>query len=99
MPHGRLTIGDLAGESLVSAKTIRFYEAAGVLPRPARGSNGYRLHAADTLEMLAFIKQAAGLGLTLAEIKAWRGRRPVRSGRVCPHIEAATATPRRAKRR
>lgn len=69
MPNGRLTIGDLAGQSLVSAKTIRFYEAAGVLPPPARGPNGYRLYAGDALEMLRFIKQAQGLGLTLAEIK------------------------------
>jgi len=69
MPHGRLTIGDLAGESLVSAKTIRFYEAAGVLPPPARGPNGYRLYAPDAVDMLRFVKQAQGLGLTLGEIK------------------------------
>jgi len=69
MPENRLKISELAGRAGVSAKAIRFYEAAGVLPLPVRGPNGYRLYARDALDMLRFIKQAQGLGLTLAEIK------------------------------
>lgn len=53
----------------MTAKAIRFYEAAGVLPAPARGPNGYRLYTSDTIDTLGFIKQASGLGLTLTEIK------------------------------
>ena len=68
MPDDRLKISELARLSGVSAKAIRFYEAAGVLPPPARGPNGYRLYDPDAVEMLRFIKQAQGLGLTLAEI-------------------------------
>jgi len=64
-----LRIGELAGQAGVSAKAIRFYEGAGVLPPPARGTNGYRLYPADAVDMLRFIKQAQGLGLTLAEVK------------------------------
>lgn len=64
-----LKIGELAARAGVSAKTIRFYEGAGVLPPPARGANGYRLYPADAVDMLGFVKQAQGLGLTLAEIK------------------------------
>ena len=64
-----LKIGQLAARAGVTAKAIRFYEAAGVLPRPARGANGYRLYGPDALDMLEFVKRATGLGLTLAEIK------------------------------
>ena len=69
MGDDRLKISELANRTGVSAKAIRFYEAAGVLPQPARGPNGYRLYAGDAMDILRFIKQAQGLGLTLAEIK------------------------------
>lgn len=69
MPDRGLMIGDLARRTGVDARTIRFYEAAGVLPPPARGRNGYRRYAGDAVDMLRFIKQAQGLGLTLAEIR------------------------------
>ena len=69
MRDARLKIGELARPSDVSAKAIRFYEAAGVLPPPARGANGYRLYSGDAVALLRFVKQAQGLGLTLAEIK------------------------------
>jgi DNA-binding transcriptional MerR regulator len=65
----RLKIGEVARRAGVTKKAIRFYETAGVLPPPARGANGYRLYAPDAVEMLKFVTQAAGLGLTLAEIR------------------------------
>ena len=67
--HESLKIGEVAKSAGVTAKAIRFYERAGVLSPPARGGNGYRLYGKDAVEMLAFVKRAAGLGLTLAEIK------------------------------
>jgi DNA-binding transcriptional MerR regulator len=67
--NGGLKIGQLARQVGVTAKAIRFYEAKRVLPRPTRGPNGYRLYGQDALETLTFVKQAAGLGLTLAEIR------------------------------
>lgn len=69
MPEGTLKISDVAARAGVSAKAIRFYEAGGILPPPARGPNGYRLYGTEAVEILRFIKQAQGLGLTLAEIK------------------------------
>jgi len=69
MESSALKIGELARRAAVSPKTIRFYEAARVLPPPARGPNGYRLYAPDAVDLLRFIKQAQGLGLTLGEIK------------------------------
>ncbi|MGH2405378.1 MAG: heavy metal-responsive transcriptional regulator [bacterium] len=67
--NGGLKIGQLAQQVGVTAKAIRFYEAKHVLPRPTRGTNGYRLYGRDTVETLRFVKQATGLGLTLAEIR------------------------------
>jgi len=66
---GGLKIGQLARQAGVTAKAIRFYEAKRLLPRPLRGTNGYRLYARDAVETLTFVKRAAGLGLTLAEIR------------------------------
>lgn len=67
--EGGLKIGELAQRVGMTAKAIRFYEAKRVLPPPTRGANGYRLYGQGALEMLTFVKQATGLGLTLAEIR------------------------------
>lgn len=80
-----LKIGELAAATGVSAKTIRFYETAGVLPAPVRGASGYRLYRRDAADLLRFIKQARGLDLTLAEIKELVAIR--RRGEVpCSHV-------------
>jgi len=83
--QGGLKIGEVAQRAGVTAKAIRFYEAAGVLPPPARALNDYRLYTQEAVEMLEFITQAAGLGLSLAEIKdivaIRRGGRP-----PCVHV-------------
>ena len=67
--EGRFKIGELARRAGVTAKAIRFYERKGLLPTATRAANRYRLYGEDTAEVLRFIKQATGLGLTLAEIK------------------------------
>lgn len=66
---GGLKIGEVARRAGVTAKAIRFYERTRVLPPATRAANGYRLYGDDAVEMLSFVKQATGLGLTLAEIK------------------------------
>ena len=85
MSDGILTIGGVAARAGVGAKTIRFYEATGIIPQPRRGPNGYRLYSPDAVELLRFVKQAQGLGLTLAEIKEIvairKGGRP-----PCTHV-------------
>lgn len=82
---GALKIGQLADRTGLTRKAIRFYEAAGILPPAARGSNGYRLYTEEVVGMLRFVKQAAGLGLTLGEIREIvairQGGRP-----PCPHV-------------
>ena len=83
--NGGLKIGELARRAGVTPKAIRFYERTGVLPPAKRADNRYRLYDDDAVGMLSFVKQASGLGLTLAEIKEIiairrRGRPP------CTHV-------------
>jgi MerR family transcriptional regulator, copper efflux regulator len=62
--------GALAAASGTTAKTIRFYEQAGLLPAPPRTSAGYRDYPPKTAARLSFIRSAQSAGLSLAEIRA-----------------------------
>lgn len=64
----QLRIGELAAEQGLNPKTIRYYEAIGLLPPPPRTPAGYRLYTAADRERLAFIAKAKALGLSLEEI-------------------------------
>jgi MerR family transcriptional regulator, copper efflux regulator len=76
-----MLIGDLAATSGLSAKAIRFYEQAGLMPAPPRTSAGYRDYPPVAAGRLAFIRQAQAAGFTLAEI---RGILRVRDGGQAP---------------
>ncbi|MCW2872201.1 heavy metal-responsive transcriptional regulator [Actinacidiphila oryziradicis] len=65
-----MRIGDLATASGLTTKTIRFYEQAGLLPEPPRTASRYRDYSGDAANRLAFIRDAQGAGLTLAEIRS-----------------------------
>lgn len=65
----RFLIGQLARAAGVKADTIRFYEKQGLLPKPIRAANEYRVYDAAALSRLRFIKQAQALGFTLDEIR------------------------------
>ena len=67
---GALTIGQVARATGVAAKTIRYYEQVGVLPRPSRTASGYRQYDQPALQRLRFIGRARALGLTLQDLKA-----------------------------
>ena len=78
-------IGLLAAEFGLNPKTIRYYEAIGLLPTPQRSGAGYRLYDDTHREQLRFIGQGKAAGFTLAEMGAiltlWReGQRP------CQHV-------------
>ena len=78
-------IGELAATAGLSAKTIRFYEQAGLMPSPPRTPAGYRDYPPGALDRLAFIGNAQAAGFTLADI---RGVLAVRdSGQApCQHV-------------
>ncbi len=65
-----LKIGEVATESSLSVKTIRYYEELGLLtPSVKRAKSGYRLFHWSVFNRLAFIKRAQSLGLSLNEIQ------------------------------
>jgi MerR family copper efflux transcriptional regulator len=65
-----MQIGEVARQTGVSTKTIRYYEDIGVLPPPRRASNGYRDYQADAVDRLRFVRDAQETGLTLAEVSS-----------------------------
>jgi DNA-binding transcriptional MerR regulator len=80
-----MLIGDLATRAGLSAKTIRFYEQAGLLSQPPRTPAGYRNYPPGAVDRLAFIRHAQAAGFTLADI---RGVLAIRdSGQApCEHV-------------
>lgn len=67
--QGLLFIGQIAVESGIPIKTIRYYEELGLLKCSGRTKGGFRLFSPEVLDRLAFIKRAQKLGLSLQEIR------------------------------
>ena len=63
-----MTIGQVAKQAGLRASAIRFYERAGLLPKPVR-SSGQRRYDRTILERLALLEFAKECGFTLAEIR------------------------------
>ena len=80
-----MKIGELAADSGVPAKTIRFWEEAGVLPQPSRTSSGYRDYEPAAVDRLTFIRHAQSAGFSLDQIRRVLGIGD--SGeRPCQHV-------------
>lgn len=60
--------GELAKAAGVSTDTLRHYERKGVLTRPRRASNGYRLYPENTLNRVLLVRRALAVGFTLDEL-------------------------------
>jgi MerR family copper efflux transcriptional regulator len=78
-----INIGQAAKASGLSAKMIRHYEGAGLIPAATRSDAGYRLYGERDIHTLKFVRHARDLGFSLAEIHAlvglWQDRaRPSR---------------------
>ena len=63
-----MKIGELAKATGLTTKTIRFYEAEGLLPTPERTFSGYRMYGPQDAGRLRFIRKAKRLGMSLDEI-------------------------------
>jgi len=61
-------IGEAARLSGTTVKSIRHYEAIGLLPAPHRNGQ-YRLYTPQSIEQLQFIKCAQQLGFRLREMQ------------------------------
>jgi MerR family copper efflux transcriptional regulator len=63
-----MNIGDVARQSGVPAKTIRYYEDIGLI-RPNRSENGYRAFTENHVHKLAFLGRARALGFTIEDCR------------------------------
>lgn len=71
----------------MSADTLRHYERKGLLAKPRRLSNGYRMYPPEALDRVLLIQRALSVGFTLDELARLlrardRGRPPCREVRV-----------------
>ncbi len=63
------SIGETAQRTGVNAKTIRYYESIGLLPRPTRQPNGYRRYSVADINRLILLRRIRLLGVSLADAK------------------------------
>jgi DNA-binding transcriptional MerR regulator len=63
-----LLSGKLAQLTGVSTDLLRHYERIGVLPPPARASNGYRIYAPQMVTRVRAVRRSVSLGFSLAEL-------------------------------
>lgn len=68
----RMAIGEVAERAGINASAIRYYEKAGLLPKPER-ANGRRRYGPEVLELLAAIRVAQRAGFTIAETRTLIG--------------------------
>ncbi len=64
-----VSISVLAKNAGVTAKTLRFWERIGLLPRAGRTHTGYRIFPPEAVDYIDFILKARSVGLTLAAMK------------------------------
>lgn len=63
-----LRIGQVAEKVGIAASAIRYYEAEGLIPKPARRS-GQRVYDRGVVDRLALIEVAKAAGFTIGQIK------------------------------
>ncbi|MBC7908227.1 MAG: Cu(I)-responsive transcriptional regulator [Rhodospirillaceae bacterium] len=73
-----MNIGEAAKRSGVPAKTIRYYEDIGLIPKAGRTATGYRAYSDAEVETLKFIQRARSLGFAVKDVSdlltLWRDR-------------------------
>ncbi|MHB2025964.1 MAG: MerR family transcriptional regulator [Elusimicrobiota bacterium] len=85
------TIGRIAKLAGASIQTIRYYERCRLLLPNGRTESGYRLYTEEAVQKLRFIKNAQGLGFSLAEIARLlrlRVSSPAQCGKTMARVKA-----------
>ena len=90
-----MRIGELSAATGTTPKTLRFYEAAGLLPAPARTDGGYRDYDPPTVDRVLFIRRGRAAGLTVAQIRDIVALRDAGTA-PCQHVQKTLAAQLRA---
>lgn len=64
-----MTISDVAKQTGLTRKAIRFYEDKRLVTAPIRTDNGYRSYSAKHIEELTLLRQARQVGFSLEECR------------------------------
>ncbi len=71
-----MNIGEVAAQSGLPSKTIRYYEDVGLIRPAPRGENGYRAYAPSDVHVLKFVQRARSLGFSVKDcqqlLALWR---------------------------
>ena len=71
MKRSALRIGEAAKLAGISPDTLRYYERAGVLPKPLRSPSGYREYPETAIARIRFVRNALTFGFSLRQIAAF----------------------------
>lgn len=70
MKIAKITISKAAKMAGVGVETIRYYQRIGLIEKPPKPPQGYRIYPEQTVARIRFIKRAQSIGFTLKEIDA-----------------------------
>jgi Cu(I)-responsive transcriptional regulator len=68
MTTGTWTIGEVARQTGLPSKTIRYYEEIELIAPAERADNGYRIYDHHSVETLRFVKRARDLGFSVEDV-------------------------------
>jgi DNA-binding transcriptional MerR regulator len=86
-----LTIGQLARQTGLSVKTIRWYSDQGLVPPAGRSAAGYRLYGAEALARLELVRTLRRLDIDLRTIERVLAREVGLAEVAATHVEALDA--------
>lgn len=64
-----MNIGEVAAETGITSKSIRYYESIGLIPEAQRTDGGYRQYSDKDVQTLHFVRRARNLGFTVGEVE------------------------------
>lgn len=86
----QLRISQLAKAAGVNVETVRYYERRGLLVKPEKPTQGWRVYGDDALRRIRFIKRAQALGFSLDEISELLGWQAMKTPEACERTAEKT---------